>query len=105
MLTHHLQRHFASIHARLVVRTNPGSALSQIAVREDAYGQFFELRVPHLSRCGIQVLDQDPRRRILVLRLMVNKRRTTLLVQGGRKYRLLRATKRVMEAFRKSRAA
>jgi hypothetical protein len=84
MLSIELRRYFASLGARLLVRTDPKGTATRLALREDARGSYFELLVPSLARKNVAVLATRPRDKRLLLQLTHGGEQTHLVVQGKR---------------------
>ena len=85
MLSFDLQRVFASLGARLKVRTDPRGTHLKLAVRADADGPFFKLVLPRLSRNLVKVQAIQPRRNRLLLRLGNVEKYTYVLVRTSPK--------------------
>lgn len=81
MLSLQLRRCFATIGARLRVRTDPKSESVTLVLRRDVRGSYFELALPRLTRNIVAVLAVHPRRKRILLQLTHGGRRGFVMVQ------------------------
>jgi hypothetical protein len=86
MLSLQLRRHFATLGARLLVRTDPKGHTTRLAIRSDERGNYFELLLPKLSRNNVAVLAIRPREKRLLLQLAHGGEETHLIVKGGQQW-------------------